>query len=230
MTTPPTPTIYHSRSRTTRKRIIMVAAVLALVLVGFLIGKLQGSPAAGSVASTRASSAAPSPSGPVPSGPVPSGPASDPPSSTRSDPPSPTGVDAYAPIQAESAAGLTGVDREDTADQGGGQDVGYITRGDSMRFDNINFGGTPATSFEARVASQVPDGVNGRVEIRLDSADSPPVGTLPITGTGGWQNWITQATDITAVTGVHAVYLTFNADRGDDFLNLNYVKFSRATG
>jgi Carbohydrate binding module (family 6) len=213
-----TPTVYHSRSRTNRKRIIVVAAVLILVLVGFLIGKLQGgSPAAGSAppsAPPSSSAAAPSPS--------------DPPPPTTA-PPAPAGVDAYAPIQAEGAAALTGVDKEDTGDQGGGQDVGWICKGDSMRFDTIDFGGTPATSFEARLASAVGDGVNGRVEIHVDSADSPPVGTLPISGTGGWQNWTTQATDITGVTGVHTVFLTFNADRGDDFLNLNYVKFGRAS-
>jgi hypothetical protein len=213
----PTPTVYHSRSRTNRKRIIVVAAVLVLVLVGFLIGKLQGgSPAAGSARTSASSSAAAAPS------------PSDPPSPTAA-PPAPTGVDAYAPIQAEGADALTGVDKEDTGDQGGGQDVGWICKGDSMRFDDIDFGGTPATSFEARLASAVGDGVNGRVEIRVDSADSPPVGTLPIAGTGGWQNWITQATDITGVTGVHTVFLTFDADRGDDFLNLNYVKFGRAS-
>jgi Carbohydrate binding module (family 6) len=213
--TTPTPTVYQSRSRTNRKRIIIVAAVLTLVLVGFLIGKLQGgSPAAGSVLSAPPPSAAAS---------------SAPPAAPSTPPPSPTGVDAYAPIQAESAAALTGVDQEDTADQGGGKDVGWICQGDSIRFDTINFSGTPATSFEARLASQVGDGVNGRVEIRIDSPDSPPVGTLSISSTGGWQNWVTQATDITAVTGVHTVFLTFAADRGDDFLNLNYVKFGRAS-
>jgi hypothetical protein len=212
----PTPTVYHSRSRTNRKRIIMAVAVLALVLVGFLVGRLQGGgPAtAGSTASHPA---------------VPSSAAPPPPSSA---PPAPTaaiGVDAYSPIQAESAAAMNGVSTEDTSDEGGGQNIGRVNQGDSIRFDTVNFGDTPATSFEARVASQVGDGVNGRVEIRIDSADNPPVGTLPITDTGGWQNWITQATDITGVTGVHAVFLTFAADRGDDLLNLNYLKFGRAS-
>jgi hypothetical protein len=218
MTMPPTPTVYQSRSRTTRKRVIVAVGVLALVLVGFLIGRLQGggSATAGPAASHSAvpSSAAPPPPSSAPS-PAPTTP--------------PVGVDAYSPIQAESAAALNGVGTEDTSDDGGGQNVGRVNQGDSIRFDTVNFGDTPATSFEARVASQVGDGVNGRVEIRIDSADSPPVGTLPITDTGGWQNWITQATDITGVAGVHTVFLTFAADRGDDLLNLNYVKFGRAS-
>src|SRR4051794_17155995 len=218
MTTPPTPTVYQSRSRTNRKRIILVGAVLALVLVGFLIGRLAGgSPAAGSAASPPASASA------APQSSAPAAPSQSP------TPQAPAGIYAYAPIQAESADTLTGVGKEDTADEGGGQNVGWICRGDSMRFGGIDFGATPATSFEARLASQAGDGVNGRVEIRIDSADSQPVGILPISSTGGWQNWVTQATDITAVTGVHTVFLTFAADRGDDFLNLNYLKFTRAS-
>jgi hypothetical protein len=215
MTTPPTPTVYHSRSRTNRKRIIVAVAVLALVLVGFLIGRLQGGgPAAASHPAVPSSAAPPPPSSALPASPSPT---------------TPIGVDAYSPIQAESAAAMNGVGTEDTSDEGGGQNIGRVNQGDSIRFDTVNFGDTPATSFEARVASQVGDGVNGRVEIRIDSADNPPIGTLPITDTGGWQNWVTQATDITGVTGVHTVFLTFAADRQDDLLNLNYVKFGRAS-
>jgi len=76
------------------------------------------------------------------------------------------------------------------------------------------------------VASAVDDEVDGRLEIRIDSPANAPVGSLPINNTGGWQNWVSQATDISGVTGVHTVFLTFAADEGDDFLNLNYVKFS----
>jgi len=128
--------------------------------------------------------------------------------------------------EAESAAEKNGVEAQDTEDKDGGQNIGWVSNGDSLRFDDVNFGDSPATSLVARVASAVADGVNGRIEIRIDSATSPPVGNLPIGNTGGWQTWRSQATDITAVTGVHAVFLTFAADRGDDFLNLNYIKFT----
>ena len=212
--TTPTPTLYQSRSRTTRKRLLIIAAVLVLVLAGWLIGRLQGdSPASGSSgppsAPPPATSAEPSPTEPSPTPPA-----------------TPTGVDAYSDLQAESAAGQNGVQAQDTEDEGGGQNIGWVANGDSLRFDDVNFGDTPATSLVARVASEVGDGVNGRMEIHIDSPSSPPVGTLPIASTGGWQTWRSQATDISAVTGLHTVFLVFAADRGDDFLNLNYVKFS----
>jgi hypothetical protein len=214
--TTPTPTIYRSRWKTNRRRLLMIAAVLALVLAGFLIGRLRGSsPAAGSTVPPPPSS----PGSPA---------ASVPPSSAPSSPPPTTagGIDAYAPLQAESAAALSGIQREDTADVGGGQDVGWITNGDSMRFDTVNFGDTPASQLIARVASAADDKINGRMEIRIDSPDSAPIGSLPIKNTGGWQTWVSLATDISGVTGVHTVFLTFAADGGGDFVNVNYLKFS----
>jgi hypothetical protein len=213
MTTTPTPTIYRSRWRTNRRRLVVAAAVLALVLAVFLIGRLRGdSPAAGSAVVPAPSSPPPAPSSPAPA-PEPS-------------PSTPSGVDAYAPIQAENAAAQSGIEKQDTADEGGGQNVGWISNGDSMRFDAIDFGDKPATQLIARVASAVGDGVNGRMEIRIDSPANPPVGSLPIRNTGGWQNWISQATDLAGVTGLRTVFVTFAADRGDDFVNVNYVKFS----
>jgi hypothetical protein len=216
--TTPTPTVYHSRSRTTRRRLLVFAAVLVLVLVGFLIGRLAvGESAAGSVAASAPSSAGP---------PAPSSSPSPVPSPTPSTPAIPVGVDAYQPIQAESAVAQSGVQFQDTEDEGGGKNAGWISNGDWLRFDQVNFGDTPATELIARVASEVGDGVDGRMDIRLDDQNNAPIGSLPVHGTGGWQNWINQATDTTGTTGVHTVFLTFAADRGDDFINLNYLTFA----
>jgi hypothetical protein len=221
MTTTPTPTIYRSRWKTNRRRLLLAASALVLVLSGVLIDRLRGdSPAAGSAVVSTSSSLAPSSLAPS------SDPTSDPPPSAPPSPTTPGGIDAYAPIQAEMAA-LAGIDKQDTEDEGGGQNVGWVNNGDSMRFDAIDFGDTPATQLIARVASGVGDGVNGRMEIRIDSPGNPPVGSLPVKNTGGWQNWISQATDVSGVTGVHTVFVTFAADRGDDFVNVNYLKFGR---
>jgi hypothetical protein len=212
-----TPTVYTSRSRANRRRLLLIAAVIALVLVGVLIGRLaSGGPAQGS--------------GPNPAPPAPSASASAPPSADPSPTPSPadttpSGVDAYVAIQAESASALQGINKENTQDQGGGQNLGWISKGDWLKLDGINFGDTPATQFYARVASDAGDDVNGRIEIRLDSQDSAPVGTMPIKKTGGWQKWVNQVTDVSGLTGVHTVFLTFAADKGDDFVNLNWVQF-----
>jgi len=211
------PGVYRSRSSTTRRRVLTVAAGLALVLLGYLIGRLQGfgTPANGS-ASRSAASVAPSTAAPSPS--------NTPPSSAAAAPSTPAGVDAFAPLQAEAAAAQQGTQTEDTADAGGGKDVGWINNGDWLRFDDVNFGDTAATQLVARVSSQSDNG--GRMEIRIDTPANPPVATLQVNNTGGWQNWQTATAPVTSVTGLHTVFVTFADDAGDEFMNLNYFSFA----
>jgi len=214
MSTPPPPGVYRSRSSTTRRRVLTIATAVALVLLGYLIGRLQGfgTPANGSAAlplpSVTASSAPVAASSAVPE-----------PSSAA--PTTPTGVDAYVPLQAEAAAGQQGTQTEDTGDVGGGKDVGWIASGDSLRFDNVNFGDTPATQLIARVSSESDDG--GQMEIRVDTPSNQPVGTLRVTDTGGWQNWQTVTAPVTPVTGLHTIFVTFDGE--GEFMNLNYFSF-----
>ncbi len=208
--------VYRSRSRTTRIRLLAVAGVLVLVLTGFLIGRAQSGdePAAAAAPSSAASSsAAPPPPSEWP----------DPPESPAAEPVG--GLDAYAPLQVEDAAEVSGVDMQDTTDTGGGRNGGWISGGDRLRFDAVDFGATPAASVNFRVASESQAG--GRIEIRLDSPDAAPVATLTTSHTGGWQNWRTETTPMSPVTGLHTVYVTFGNDRPDDFVNVNWLVFRR---
>jgi hypothetical protein len=136
-------------------------------------------------------------------------------------------VDAYAPLQAEDAAAQSGIEMQDTGDEGGGRNAGWINNGDWLRFDAVNFGLTPPARIDARVAAEVPADGGGRLEIRIDSPSAEPVATLVTSSTGGWQTWRTETTDMTPVTGLHTVFVTFGSDRPDDFLNVNYIKFAR---
>ena len=174
---------------------IIGAAVAVLVLAGFLIGRLQSDEPAASAAS----SAGPAPS--VPAEPSPS------PTPSSAPPPPPGAIDAYQPVQAETADAATGVGMQDTGDEGGGQNAGWISDGDSLRFDDVNFGDTPPTELNVRLAAEVRDG-GGRLEIRLDSPTAGPSATLNTRDTGGWQKWRTEAgTGMAPVTGVHTVFV-----------------------
>jgi len=202
---PPGPSVYRTRAYHTRQRVLYALAAVGLVLVGYLIGRWQDTPAAPlTVAATTSASALPSSAPP-----------------TTTPPPSPT---VYRKLQAESADALNGIQTQDTEDEGGGQNVGWIANGDSLRFDDIDFGPVPATKVDVRVASDADDG--GRMDIRLDSPDANPIGSMRVTRTGGWQTWRTDEVTLQPVTGVHTVFLTFARDDDGEFLNVNWLQFA----
>jgi hypothetical protein len=118
------------------------------------------------------------------------------------------------------------VKTEPTSDSGGGRDVGWITNGDWLRFDCVDFGAEPLTQFNARVASGAAAGVSGLVEVRLDSPTGPVAGSFAIGSTGGWQSWRTVPANLTPTTGMHTVYLVFASGAHSDFVNLNWFTFS----
>ncbi|GIF10047.1 carbohydrate-binding protein [Actinoplanes teichomyceticus] len=201
-----TPTVYRTRAWTTRNRALAAVAALGLLLAGYLLGRWQDTPASSAAPAAPATSTSPSPAVPE----------------SASAAPAPTPVE-YGPLQAEAANELTGVQPQDTGDEGGGQNVGWINRGDRLRFDNFVFGDVPATKARIRLASGA--GVSGRVQIRLDSPDAEPAGELSVSNTGGWQSWRTAVAALTPVTGTHTVYVTFTANHDSEFMNVNWIRF-----
>lgn len=139
----------------------------------------------------------------------------------------PGGGSAYSTIQAESFSQQGGVGVETTTDSGGGQNLMQIGNGDWALYRGVNFGSSPARQFIGRVASGAAGGVSGLVEVRLDSRSNPPIGSFAIANTGGWQSWRTVPANITSVTGVHDVYLTFTSGQPADFVNVNWFTFSQ---
>ncbi|HEV7655960.1 MAG TPA: glycoside hydrolase family 16 protein [Mycobacteriales bacterium] len=140
-------------------------------------------------------------------------------------PPPPGGTGAYGTIQAESSSAQSGTQLEATTDVGGGQNMGFIGNGDWAQYSNVNFSSTAAHQFVARVASGAAAGVSGLIEVRLDSRANAPVGSFAVGNTGGWQSWRSVPANITAVTGVHTVFLTFTSGQPADFVNVNWFTF-----
>lgn len=135
--------------------------------------------------------------------------------------------DAYATIQAESYDSQTGTQNVGCSDGSGCQAVGYIGNGDSLVYRGVNFGTTAARTVQLRVASGAASGVSGLVEVRLGS----PTGTLlanPSVGnTGGWDVYTTIPYNVSAVTGTHDVYVVFKSGQSADFVNVNWLVFTR---
>jgi hypothetical protein len=170
------------------------------------------------------STAAPLPSGRLsPAGPAPSPTQSA--SATQLASAAPGTRDAYTVIQAESYTAQAGTRAERCSDVGGGQDLGYLAPGDWLAYDMVDFGSVGATQFFIRFASDLPAGMSGSVEVRLDALDNSPVLSVPVATTGGWQSWITITASLTRVTGVHAVYLTFTSSSGWEIGNINWFTF-----
>ncbi|HST65946.1 MAG TPA: glycoside hydrolase family 16 protein [Mycobacteriales bacterium] len=140
-------------------------------------------------------------------------------------PPPPSGTGAYGTIQAESSSAQSGTQLEATTDVGGGQDMGFIGNGDWAQYNGIDFSSTAAHQFVARVASGAAAGVSGLVEVRLDSRANAPIGSFAVGNTGGWQSWRSIPANISAVTGVHTVFLTFTSGQPADFVNVNWFTF-----
>lgn len=136
------------------------------------------------------------------------------------------GGSAYSTIQAESSQQQSGTGVETTTDTGGGQNLMQVGNGDWALYRGIDFGSTAARQFTGRVASGVGGGASGLVEVRLDSRSNAPIGTFALANTGGWQSWRSVPTNISSVTGVHDVYLTFTSGQPADFVNVNWFTFA----
>jgi beta-glucosidase len=126
-------------------------------------------------------------------------------------------------IRAESYNGQQGTQLEACTESGCGKDVGWVSPGDFLFFNDVDFGATSPSSVEARVASGASS--SGTIEFRLDGSSGPILATMPISPTGGWTTWTTKSVPLSGqATGKHRLYLVFSGP-GGDFVNLNWLRF-----
>ena len=116
-------------------------------------------------------------------------------------------------IQAEDFVDAEGVELEASADEGGGENVGYTDPGDFLEY-TVNIPSDGDYIIEYRLAGQNDsDGFetsfNGVV---LDRQVMP--------STGGWQTWVTQTGEVTLVAGEQTMRLDFIGGQ----VNLNWFK------
>lgn len=129
-------------------------------------------------------------------------------------------ISAFETIEAENFDQQSGVTAEDCSE--GGQNIGYIENGDYIMFRNVDFE-DGAKSFTARIASSQ---TGGNIELYLDSLSGTPAAVCPVSGTGGWQDYVDVSFNIAAITGKHTLYLKFTG--GDGYLlNINNFVFGR---
>ena len=130
----------------------------------------------------------------------------------------------YARVQAETMAFSRGVKTEQN-DQIGVY-VTDIHNGDYIKLQNVDFGSRAPQTFTARVASGLR---GGQIEVRLDSLGGQLLGTLDVPATGGWEQWQTLTSRLTAlqspISGTHNLFFAFKGRRGPKLFNIDWWQF-----
>ncbi|MEV6599272.1 LamG-like jellyroll fold domain-containing protein [Actinoplanes sp. NPDC051346] len=125
-------------------------------------------------------------------------------------------------IEAEDRDSFTGVKFGPGPD--GGEVAGSLAPGDSMRFNQVDFG-TGTRGVQVRAAAAIPAGASGNVEFRLHPTQAP-IATAKIVGTGSWDTYTTVTAPITRpLTGVHTVFVTFTRNVPEEFVNIDWFAF-----
>ena len=133
--------------------------------------------------------------------------------------PSANTTSATSTIQAENYNSTNAASNIQVFDTGnGGKGVGYIENGNTLTYNNIDFG-TGASSFKAYVATEG----NTSIQIRKDSANGTLLGTLNVTSTGSWNTYQEKTTTISNVTGVQAIVLVFQGA-----VNVDWFTFAQS--
>lgn len=118
-------------------------------------------------------------------------------------------------IEAENFVRMQGVQTEQTSDEGGGMNVGWIHNDDFIVY-SIDIPQSGTYTLKYRVASY--DNI-GKLCLQYNSI---PYSTIEINPTGGWQNWITISDTAYFNQGVYE--FTAYAVKGG--FNLNYIDFT----
>jgi glucosylceramidase len=133
-------------------------------------------------------------------------------------------VAATAQIQGASYSQQSGLETEDTGDATGEYDLGYLTSGSYISFQNVDFG--TAGSIKTVNVRTASGGNGGTATFYLDSMTSTPIATVNLPVTGGWQTWQTVNAPVSTVSGVHNFYVVFSGGGTTDSIsNVNWLQF-----
>ncbi len=121
--------------------------------------------------------------------------------------------------RAEKYSNMSGIVAEPCSDTGLGEDISSCNNNDWVCYDNVDFG-TGTSGIDLRIAS---NNSGGTIELRLDSATGPLIGSLMVNSTGGWQSWMTRNVPITNTSGIRTLYLVFKKSDSYAVANVNWM-------
>jgi hypothetical protein len=120
-----------------------------------------------------------------------------------------------AKIEAENYHAMYGIQKENTTDTGGGQNVGWIETGDWLEY-KISVETTGPYLIDYRLASLN----GGKFKLQLDGQD---IHEVVVASTGDWQNWSTLGKSLNLSTGEHTIKLIALQSGW----NLNYIEIKK---
>ena len=115
---------------------------------------------------------------------------------------------------------MTGVQKENTADAGGGQNVGWIDNGDWMDYA-INMSAAGTYTVSVRLASQM----NG-AQFQFRNSSGAVLATVAVPNTGGWQTWQTVTASMTLPAGSQTLRIVSTSSAS---WNINWFEFASGT-
>jgi len=118
-------------------------------------------------------------------------------------------------IEAEAFEASGDIQIEDTADEGGGQNVGWVDPGDFLQY-TVNIPTDGSYNITYRVAS------SGGSDGFETSVGGVVVDTQTVKDTGGWQNWESQTATVDLVAGEQTLRLDFVGGA----ININWLKIT----
>ncbi|WP_250009006.1 DUF1996 domain-containing protein [Actinoplanes sp. M2I2] len=119
-------------------------------------------------------------------------------------------------VQAEAFTAQSGAQTENTGDQDGGKNVGWLANGDWLSYDDVTIGGTVS----ARIASD--NAAGGSIELRVGSPTGTLLTSIDVAKTGGWQSYVTKTATVKAPAGKQKLVAVMKSKQAGDFVNINW--------
>jgi hypothetical protein len=129
-------------------------------------------------------------------------------------------------FEAEAYTEKSGTKVIDLKDGDKSRGLGHISNGDWTSYEDITFGKS-ADPFTFRVRVSAPK-EGGTIVLRVNSATGTIIGSIPVTATGGWNNYTTLSTTLNRVRGKQTIYLGFTGD-AENLFNLNWFEWTPPT-
>ena len=120
-------------------------------------------------------------------------------------------------IEAEDYNDMSGIQTEPTQDEGGGQNIGYIHKGDWATYP-VRVDSTATYEISFRVSSNT---VGGSIELVVGEESK---GSVDVPVTGGWQSWVTVSETFELEAGDQSWRLNFSGPGTGFLFNLNWFE------